>query len=73
MAVSPFASRSPLVTVASPSTALRLRATDSRTASGPAESAKAAYHADRELTEQLNEDVRQKYVKGLLALALAGY
>jgi hypothetical protein len=25
---------------------------------------KAVYSADRELTEQLNDDVRQKYVKG---------
>lgn len=69
MAVSPFASRSPSVTVASPSTALRLRASASQTAPGPAVSAKAAYHADRELTEQLNEDVRQKYVKGALGFA----
>lgn len=72
MAVSPFAARSPSVTVASPNTALKLKASTLQTASGPAVSAKAAYHTDRELTEQLNEEVRQKYVKGVLESASHG-
>jgi hypothetical protein len=64
MAVSPFASRSPSVTVSSPNAALRLRAPAAQNASGSVATTKAVYSADRELTEQLNDDVRQKYVKG---------
>ncbi|KAJ5664758.1 Serine/threonine-protein kinase [Penicillium macrosclerotiorum] len=63
MALSPFGSRSPSVTVASPNT-LRLRAAAAKSASGPAAPAKTNPYPDRELTEQLNDDVRQKYVKG---------
>jgi cyclin-dependent kinase 7 len=66
MAVSPFASRSPSVTVSSPSAALRLRAAASQHVSGPVATANSVHGADRELTEQLNDDVRRKYVKGEL-------
>ncbi|KAJ5899825.1 hypothetical protein N7495_004569 [Penicillium taxi] len=59
MALSPFASRSPSVTVSSPS-ALRLKAAV-QSSTGTV-TAKAAA-PDRELTEQLNDDIRQKYVK----------
>ncbi|KAJ5097579.1 hypothetical protein N7456_008300 [Penicillium angulare] len=55
MAASPFASRSPSVAVTSPNT-LRLKASGG-TASKPTPM------PDQELTEQLNAEVRQKYVK----------
>jgi cyclin-dependent kinase 7 len=64
MAVSPFVSRSPSATVSSPNAALRLRAPAAQNVSGLVATTKAVYSADRELTEQLNDDVRQKYVKG---------
>ncbi|KAJ6086892.1 hypothetical protein N7467_005806 [Penicillium canescens] len=64
MALSPFGSRSPSMTVHSPNTAIRLRATAAQnSASGTVASAKAVQNEDRELTEQLNIDVRERYVK----------
>ncbi|KAJ6134293.1 hypothetical protein N7523_000615 [Penicillium sp. IBT 18751x] len=79
MAVSPFASRSPSVTVSSPNAALRLRAAAAQNTSGPLAAAKSAHNQDRELTEQLNDDVRRKYVKdkrlgeGTYAIVYLGY
>lgn len=61
MAASPFVSRSPSMTISSPNTALRLKASQTK-APVPANSGAST---DRELTEQLNEDVRQKYIKGM--------
>ncbi|CAG7953526.1 unnamed protein product [Penicillium salamii] len=66
MALSPFSSRSPSMTVHSPNTAIRLRATAAQnSAAGTAAVAasKPVQHGDRELTEQLNIDVRERYVK----------
>lgn len=60
MAMSPFASRSPSVTVSSPNSALRLKA-----AQTSAPGAKPGLSMDRELTEQLNDEVRLKYIKGM--------
>ncbi|KAJ5919023.1 hypothetical protein N7466_009966 [Penicillium verhagenii] len=63
MAASPFISRSPSVTVASPNT-LRLRAAAAQGSSGGiATSISVSSNTDQELTEQLNDDVRQKYIK----------
>lgn len=63
MAGSPFISQSPSLTVASPNT-LRLQAAS--TSQKPSTSAApAALGSDQELTEQINADVRQKYVKGM--------
>ncbi|KAJ5157578.1 Serine/threonine-protein kinase [Penicillium canariense] len=64
MALSPFASRSPSMTVASPRSALRLKAASAQYVSGSAVAAQSESNPDRELTEQLNDDVRQKYIKG---------
>ncbi|KAJ5232402.1 hypothetical protein N7468_005358 [Penicillium chermesinum] len=78
MAASPFASRSPSMTVASPNT-LRLRAGVTDWPPRPAFTSKPLAKADQELTEQLNEDVRQKYVKdkklgeGTYAVVFLGY
>jgi cyclin-dependent kinase 7 len=66
MALSPFGSRSPSMTVHSPNTAIKLRATAAQnSASGTVASVKAVQNEDRELTEQLNIDVRERYVKGM--------
>lgn len=68
MALSPFGSRSPSMTVHSPNTAIRLRATaEQNSASGTAAivSSTPVPNEDRELTEQLNIDVRERYVKGM--------
>ena len=68
MALSPFGSRSPSMTVHSPNTAIRLRATAAqKSLTGPAAAAvsKPMQNGDRELTEQLNIDVRERYVKGI--------
>lgn len=67
MALSPFNSRSPSLTVASPNSALRLKAAAIQNTSGQAVAAKAESNPERELTEQLNDDVRRKYVKGALS------
>lgn len=67
MALSPFGSRSPSMTVHSPNTAIRLRATAAQNSiTGPAAAAvaKPVQNGDRELTEQLNIDIRERYVKG---------
>lgn len=69
MALSPFNSRSPSLTVASPNSALRLKAAAVQNASGQAVAAKSESNPERELTEQLNDDVRRKYVKGALNTA----
>ncbi|CAL5867758.1 uncharacterized protein PFLUO_LOCUS1978 [Penicillium psychrofluorescens] len=61
MAASPFASRSPSLTISSPNT-LRLRASTAQNASQTSV-ARRPQNADQELTEQLNDEVRQKYVK----------
>ena len=56
------------MTVGSPNTAIRLRATAAQnSASGTAvvASSKPVQNGDRELTEQLNIDVRERYVKGM--------
>lgn len=66
MALSPFNSRSPSLTVASPNSALRLKAAAVQNAPGPTVTAKSEANPERELTEQLNDDVRRKYVKGAL-------
>lgn len=66
MAASPFASRSPSLAVASPNT-LRLRATTAQDSSGGALASKSVSNTDQELTEQLNDDVRHKYIKGRLS------
>ncbi|KAJ5637266.1 hypothetical protein N7490_007145 [Penicillium lividum] len=62
MAASPFASRSPSVAVASPNT-LRLRAAAAKSSSGGVITSRPLSNTDQELTEQLNDDVRQKYIK----------
>ena len=69
MALSPFNSRSPSLTVPSPNSALRLKAAAVQNASGRAMTAKAESNPERELTEQLNDEVRRKYVKGALNTA----
>lgn len=55
------------MTVHSPNTAIRLRATAQKSVTGPAAAAvsKPVQNGDRELTEQLNIDVRERYVKGI--------
>jgi cyclin-dependent kinase 7 len=66
MALSPFASRSPSLTVTSPNSALRLKASAVPRSTGQAVATKAQSNPERELTEQLNDDVRRKYTKGTL-------
>ena len=56
------------MTVHSPNTAIRLRATAAqKSLTGPAVAAvsKPVQNGERELTEQLNIDVRERYVKGI--------
>ncbi|KAJ5730140.1 uncharacterized protein N7483_004648 [Penicillium malachiteum] len=65
MAGSPFTSRSPSMTVASPNS-LRLRAAAAQNGLGAATQATSStpiLNSGQELTEQLNADVRQRYVK----------
>lgn len=55
------------MTVNSPNTALRLRATaaqNSAVGTAAAAVSKPVQNGDRELTEQLNIDVRERYIKG---------
>lgn len=65
MAVSPLVSRSPSVTV-STNTAVRLRSVAAPNSPGGQESEtpKSGQSPERELTEQLNDDIRNRYVKG---------
>ncbi|KAJ5408243.1 hypothetical protein N7509_002126 [Penicillium cosmopolitanum] len=64
MAASPFASRSPSMTVASPNTAIRLKASAAQSGSGSAADVKTSSQPNGELTEQLNNSVAQNYERG---------
>ncbi|KAF7713344.1 Cyclin-dependent kinase 7 [Penicillium ucsense] len=67
MALSPFGSRSPAVTVASPNSALRLKAAAAAPQNASASTStiiRSDPNPERELAEQLNDDIRRKYVKG---------
>lgn len=64
MALSPFGSRSPSMTVPSPNT-IRLRATAAQNSAPGSAVVRPVPNADREITEQLNIDVRERYVKGI--------
>lgn len=63
MAASPFASRSPSVTVASPNTAIRLKAAAAQAGSESTD-IKTSSQSHGELTEQLNNSVAQNYERG---------
>ncbi|KAH8432555.1 TFIIH complex serine/threonine-protein kinase subunit KIN28 [Aspergillus melleus] len=64
MAVSPLVSRSPSVTISS-NTAVRLRsvAAEDSPSGQENETPQFAQSTDRELTEQLNDDIRNRYIK----------
>lgn len=65
MAVSPLVPHSPAAGTSSPA---KLRAANARSeATKPknTSSPQPSQNTDRELTEQLNDEVRQKYVKGM--------
>jgi len=65
MAVSPLVSHSPSAASSSPA---KLRAANVRSSATKPENASShqpLQNTDRELTEQLNDEVSQKYVKGV--------
>lgn len=64
MAVSPLVSHSPSAASSSPT---KLRTANFRSSAKPenTSSHQPSQNMDRELTEQLNDEVRQKYVKGM--------
>lgn len=73
MAVSPLVPHSP--SVATPSaTKVKLKATDTQSSApkpGSTSSSLPPQNTDRELTEQLNDDVRHKYIKGSILFAIS--
>lgn len=64
MAVSPLVSHSPSAASSSP-TKLRAAIVQSSVKPENTSSHQPLQNTDRELTEQLNDEVRQKYVKGM--------
>ena len=72
MAVSPLVPHSP--SVANPSTTtVKLKAANAQSPTkkpGNASSSLPSQNTDRELTEQLNDDVRHKYIKGNILFAM---
>lgn len=73
MAVSPFVSRSPSAVTTSTTTAAKARGLAVRSsANGQGTVSSPAPAPQAELAEQLNEDVRRKYVKGIPILPKDG-
>lgn len=72
MAVSPVLTRSPSVTTPSSSAAIKPVRVSFQASRNAQESLQvpetSQKDANRELTEQLNDDVRHKYIKGMIAV-----